>query len=1044
MKKISVLFAILVMFFSMNNAQVVVQGIDQVTTVSMTSPISGSFSAGTFRATLNGQNEKMYCVDLFHTVQWNTTYVPDGNTSPEVTYILNNYYPYVTNKPGALSDVRREAAAVQGAIWTFVDGMTGFTSPADVEARRLEIVADAIANAGATTPALTLVITPQYQALHEGVDAAFTVEVYDETNAPAENVVVTLSTTDGTLSSTTLTTGANGITDTVYLVQGTLEEATVTASAQVVIPQGTRFVRQDAPNSYQKLVLATPTIDTRFVVANVRWFPEVDLSLVKTVDESEPEDGDVITFTITLSNLTQENAYDIQVTDVLPDGFLFMSSSASVGSYDEMTGLWTLNQLDGNSQATLQITVQVDYATMNNATLNLGPVADFNLFVLNNLTQPSSDTEGKVAVGRNATLSNYSIGDKLTSNGEDVLVVGNKLTYTSGRVYNGNVVYGRFQDIHPTMVSVDEGTIRRDTVIDFPAAKTYLLNLSNTLKGYTVNGTTRFEWGGLTLVGTNPFLNVFNVDGNELSAANNFEINAPNGSVVIVNISRRNVSWTGGASVVGTSKENVIYNFYQANNLTIQGIAVLGTILAPKASVNFVSGVQHGQMICKNLTGQGQFNLANFIGNIPVDPYITNVAEITALANPESNVANNSSSVTVHVNFGANGTNNNQGNWELYSQVGTEMIWSMTYDNSGNSLFGTVGGKLYRNNGTENVLLNEGMNVGFIWDIAVDRINGKIWIATERGVYISRDNGATWELRGLDGVDVRAIVSAGEDHVFAGTWGQGVYELSASTGYLFVAVNDGLTLPIVHALEINANGDLFAGTFGMGIMKLTHGTTTWSQLPVGYNYIWSLAKDSQGKIYAGTYGGGVYFSDDNGSSWIPDNDGLANNYIYSLSVNPSDEVFASTWGAGVYRLETSKSNNWVTIGLAGMNVTSIITDSKDGSIYAATENGNIYKFIEGVTSTEDLSNVEKFELSQNYPNPFNPSTTINFSVAKTGNYKLVVYNSLGEQIAELVNSQLTNGNYNVQFDASKLSSGMYLYRLIGENVNITKKMILIK
>lgn len=77
-----------------------------------------------------------------------------------------------------------------------------------------------------------------------------------------------------------------------------------------------------------------------------------------------------------------------------------MSSSASVGCYNEMTGLRTLNQLNGNSQATLQITVQVDYATMNNTTLNLGTVADFNLFVLNNLTQPSSDTEGKVAVIR--------------------------------------------------------------------------------------------------------------------------------------------------------------------------------------------------------------------------------------------------------------------------------------------------------------------------------------------------------------------------------------------------------------------------------------------------------------------------------------------------------------------------------------------------------------------------------------------------------------------------------------------------------------------
>ena len=1020
-------------------------GTDKGHSVHITAPVSGNYWAGTINTTVDGNSAKLYCIDLQHHLVWNSTYTDDGNTSPEITYILNNYYPYVTNRSDALCDVRKEAAAVQGAIWTFSDNMAPFSSPSDVEARRLQIVNDAIANANAVSPVQTLVIVPQNQALQGGADAAFTVESYDENNSPAANVNITLTTTDGTLSTTTLTTDANGISDTVYLTQGATEFASVTASASVTIPQGTRYVRESDPNGYQKLVLATPVVANREAVANVRWYNDVDLALVKTVDNSNPNDGDIVTFTITLNNETAEKAYGVEVTDLLPLGFIFSSATPSTGTYDETTGVWTVGDVEGNGQATLEIAAQVDYATLNTASLDLGPVADYNVFVLRDLTQPSSDTEGKMAVGRNATLSNYSVGDKLTTQGEDVLIAGRKITFTSGRVYNGNVVYGRFQDITPYQVSVDEGTIRKETVIDFSAARSYLRNLSNQLKGYTTNGTTTFEWGGLTLTGNNPYINVFRVNGDDLSAANNIQINAPNGSVVLVNISKRNISWTGGLTVTGTSKENVLYNFYQARNISIQGIDILGTILAPKANVDFVSGVQHGQMICNNLTGQGQFNLANFIGNIPVDPNITNVAEITALLNNDTNTDNNSSEVTVHINFNNNGNGNGNSNWEFVSQIGTDLIWTMTYDNSGNTLYGTWGGKIYRETQGQTELLNPNMGVNFIWSIAVDPVNGKIWAATENGVYISRDNGATWILRGLNGKDVRSIIAVGEDHVWAATWGFGIYELSSGTGYNFVERNDGLTILAVHALTATSNGDIYAGTFGEGVMKLSNGSTTWCSTPVGYNFIWALNVDSNDKIYAGTYGGGVYTSSDAGNSWAVINNGLANNYIYSIAVNPNDDVFASAWGSGVYQLHTSKGTNWDVLGMDGINVTSLITSTKDGSLYAATQDGKIYKYIDSPLGVGDESNnAATFELLQNYPNPFNPTTNISFSVAKQGSYRLVVYNLLGEEVATLMNGTLQKGSHEVMFDASRLASGIYVYSLQGEGMNMTKKMVLLK
>jgi hypothetical protein len=85
-----------------------------------------------------------------------------------------------------------------------------------------------------------------------------------------------------------------------------------------------------------------------------------------------------------------------------------------------------------------------------------------------------------------------------------------------------------------------------------------------------------------------------------------------------------------------------------------------------------------------------------------------------------------------------------------------------------------------------------------------------------------------------------------------------------------------------------------------------------------------------------------------------------------------------------------------------------------------------------------------YALQQNYPNPFNPSTTIKFSVPKAGNVRLVVYDVLGKEVATLVNNFLNAGQYNFQFNASNLASGIYLYRLEAGSFTQTNKMLLMK
>ena len=93
---------------------------------------------------------------------------------------------------------------------------------------------------------------------------------------------------------------------------------------------------------------------------------------------------------------------------------------------------------------------------------------------------------------------------------------------------------------------------------------------------------------------------------------------------------------------------------------------------------------------------------------------------------------------------------------------------------------------------------------------------------------------------------------------------------------------------------------------------------------------------------------------------------------------------------------------------------------------------------------DDLTSVYEFNLAQNYPNPFNPSTKINYSLQAEGLVTLKVFNILGQEVATLINDFQTAGTHSVNFDASKLSSGIYLYKIDSNGFTQTKKMMLIK
>ena len=124
-----------------------------------------------------------------------------------------------------------------------------------------------------------------------------------------------------------------------------------------------------------------------------------------------------------------------------------------------------------------------------------------------------------------------------------------------------------------------------------------------------------------------------------------------------------------------------------------------------------------------------------------------------------------------------------------------------------------------------------------------------------------------------------------------------------------------------------------------------------------------------------------------------------------------------------------------------------LTASRTGNtIWGVRSLGGISRYGEQISGITPIGTVTptSYSLSQNYPNPFNPTTKINFSIPKSGMVSLKVYDILGKEVSTLVNQNISAGNYTYEFDASRLSSGIYFYRLNVNGFSEVKKMSLIK
>ncbi|NLT50574.1 MAG: T9SS type A sorting domain-containing protein [Ignavibacteria bacterium] len=405
-------------------------------------------------------------------------------------------------------------------------------------------------------------------------------------------------------------------------------------------------------------------------------------------------------------------------------------------------------------------------------------------------------------------------------------------------------------------------------------------------------------------------------------------------------------------------------------------------------------------------------------------------------------------------------SSNSGDNWEFTSNGMNNMLYTAYYKGNNYQLAGTSFGTIYKNDngaGWQIVKSNMGLVNNFI------KINNGNLLALsiyrsskEGGLYKSTDNGSNWEK--ITSVfsyylDCYDIIETASGLYLASS--DGVCK-STDNGDNWVKINEGLEDEIVvYSIAKLSNNNLVIGT-NRGIFYSANSGEEWlpvnSDLPASYHGCYFVTELNNGEALAHTYrvdNGefAVYISSNSGTSWTNTNSIPTNMNIAALETSPDGIIWLASQSSGVFRNGDNTYSNWVETNdnLYNRILTNLSISESGTEIYLCTYANGIFSLDETTVDVEKSEEKNKtFVLMQNYPNPFNPSTMISYQLPMNNFVTLKVYNMLGQEVATLVNRQQPAGNYEVKFDASNLSSGIYLYKLQAGEFSSVKKLILMK
>ncbi len=315
-------------------------------------------------------------------------------------------------------------------------------------------------------------------------------------------------------------------------------------------------------------------------------------------------------------------------------------------------------------------------------------------------------------------------------------------------------------------------------------------------------------------------------------------------------------------------------------------------------------------------------------------------------------------------------------------------------------------------------------NFAFVTPYIVCRSNPNIMYIAGNNIFRSINGGSSWSNTGALPYNALSMEASatGTDTVYVGVIpvspGQPALIYRSVNGTSFANIS-GSQLPSRYPTDIHVNpnnsADVYVtmGGFSSGhVYRSINAGATWNNitgnLPDVPHQTVCIDPQYPANIYVGN-DLGVYASSNGGASWFEFRTGMPYALVFDLAVvYPSRNIRAVTHGNGVYERDLMSN----IVGVSPIN-----------------------------------SEVPKqFSLGQNYPNPFNPETKIKFQISGVSVTQtfLSVYDINGKEVSSLINAELKPGSYEISFDASGLSSGVYFYKISAGSFADVKRMVLVK
>ncbi len=420
--------------------------------------------------------------------------------------------------------------------------------------------------------------------------------------------------------------------------------------------------------------------------------------------------------------------------------------------------------------------------------------------------------------------------------------------------------------------------------------------------------------------------------------------------------------------------------------------------------------------------------------------------------------------------------------WTTYNNDNTSgslpLASCLSTDASGNIWIGSYRSLVKFDQGTTWTVYNSSNslvpNDNNVIDVAIDNTN-KVWTCTYSSGLLNYD-GSTWRqyLPSNSGILSNYTYCVGFDS--PGNVWTGIYSANSSNAGLVkwdranawtpFTFTDSYNYKNVEAIAKDIAGNIWCGT-SIGLYKFNPTNSTWSVYTkentsggLGGNWVRVIAPDAAGNIWLSTmdFVNGSYVG--TGLTKFSPLTNVWSNYYTTSDPNSkvvsaiairNNDVWVGTGfcgqynGNGLYKFDRTTWTNYVND--PNTFPTSCVNDlvvDKNNNLWIASGAG-LTKVDFNPTSVEKCFETIPTQFTLNaYPNPFNPTTNIEFAIPNAGKYTIKIYNTLGQEVNKLVDHELVAGVHSITFDASGFASGIYICKLNGNNVNLSKKIVLMK